>query len=90
MDAEELRLDGNAAAGLLGELFPFEMTTAVSTCAGCGRAQAVGALVLYRGGMGAVLRCPGCDTALIRVASIRGEYLLDLTGATCLRIPGDA
>jgi hypothetical protein len=25
---DELRLDGNAVGGLLGEIFPFEMTTA--------------------------------------------------------------
>jgi len=34
MGSEERRLDGNAAAGLLGEIFPFEMTmvkTSVST-----------------------------------------------------------
>ena len=29
-------LDGNAAAGLLAEVFTMEATTAVVTCAGCG------------------------------------------------------
>jgi hypothetical protein len=28
---DELRLDGNAVVGLLGEIFPFEMTTAQVT-----------------------------------------------------------
>ena len=32
MDGDDLRLDGNAAAGLLGELFRFDLTVAV----GCG------------------------------------------------------
>jgi hypothetical protein len=32
---DEHRLDGNAAGGLLGEIFPFEMTTAQVTCANC-------------------------------------------------------
>jgi hypothetical protein len=33
---DEQRLDGNAAAGTLGEVFSFEVTTAGYTCAGCG------------------------------------------------------
>ena len=36
MADSDLRLDGNAAGGLLNEIFPFEMTTAQATCAGCG------------------------------------------------------
>ena len=40
MDA--LRLDGNAVGGLLGEIFPFEMTTAQVTCANCGSLWRVG------------------------------------------------
>ena len=31
---DELRLDGNAAAGTLGEVFSFEVTTAEFTCDG--------------------------------------------------------
>ena len=55
MDA--LMLDGNAAAGLLQEVFADEMTTAVGTCDNCGASEAVGAVHLYRGA-GIVLRCP--------------------------------
>ena len=33
---DEQRLDGNAAAGTLGDVFSFEVTTAEYTCAGCG------------------------------------------------------
>ena len=32
---DELMLDGNAIAGVLGELFAVEMTTAVGTCGSC-------------------------------------------------------
>jgi hypothetical protein len=39
---DELRLDGNAVGGLLGEIFPFEMTTAQVTCANCGSLWRVG------------------------------------------------
>jgi hypothetical protein len=34
MNGSDLRLDGNAAGGLLNEIFPFEMTAADATCAG--------------------------------------------------------
>ena len=45
MDA--LRLDGNAAAGLLHEVFGTEVTIARGTCDGCGAVEAVGAVHLY-------------------------------------------
>ena len=85
----DLRLDGNAAGGLLNEIFPFEMTAAEATCAGCGTTSPIGELMLYRHGMGAVLRCADCDTALLRITHIRGCYRLDLSGLTYLRIVTD-
>ena len=36
MDDNDLRLDGNAAGGLLNEVFPFEMKAATTICSGCG------------------------------------------------------
>ena len=36
MDETDLRLDGNAVAGLLAEVFALEATTALVRCAGCG------------------------------------------------------
>ena len=42
-------LDGNAAAGALGDLFAFDVTIAVSTCAACGDGRPVAELrALYR------------------------------------------
>jgi hypothetical protein len=86
MKDNHLRLDGNAAGGMLNELFPCEMTAAEATCGGCGTMKSIGELMLYRHGMGAILRCPGCDSALIRITHIRGCYRLDLSGMSCLRI----
>ncbi|HEV8634943.1 MAG TPA: DUF6510 family protein [Chloroflexota bacterium] len=86
MDADDLRLDGNALAGMLGELFGFEMTVTWGTCAGCGADNQLGAAVLYAHGMGAVLRCPGCDNPLIRIGHAAGRYWLDLRGMSCLRV----
>ena len=84
------RLDGNAAAGLLEEIFPFEVTTSVVTCAGCGQRNPVGALIAYLHGMGTIVRCPGCDAVLIRVAKTQGAYWLDMRGALVLQISADA
>jgi hypothetical protein len=89
MEDNDLRLDGNAAGGLLNEIFSFEMTTAKATCEGCGSIKPIGELMLYQHGMGAILRCPGCDWALIRITHIRGCYRLDLSGMSCLRIGVD-
>ena len=82
----ENRLDGNAAAGILQEIFPFEMTLAHTTCAGCGQLDAIGALAAYVHGMGTILRCPSCDRALIRVARVKGRYCLDMQGVRVLQI----
>jgi Family of unknown function (DUF6510) len=86
MKDNDLRLDGNAAGGLLNEIFPFEMTTAEAICGGCGTMKPIGELMLYQHGMGSILRCAHCDTSLIRITHVRGYYWLDLSGMSCLRI----
>jgi Family of unknown function (DUF6510) len=63
MDQQEevgLPLDGNAAAGVLRELFAFDMTAAEVTCGSCGTVTMVGETKLYGGVMGAIFRCPHC------------------------------
>ena len=56
----ERRLDGNAAAGTLGEVFSFEATTAEYGCRGCGMTGTLGAAMVYEvRGLGMVVRCPG-------------------------------
>jgi hypothetical protein len=89
MKNNDLRLDGNAAGGLLNEIFPFEMTTAEATCGGCGTMKPFGEVMFYRHGMGAILRCADCDTALMRITHVRGCYWLDLSGMSYLRIAAD-
>ncbi|MDP9362738.1 MAG: DUF6510 family protein [Chloroflexota bacterium] len=88
MDDADRRLDGNAAGGLLAEVFRVEMTAAYAFCAGCGAGAPVGELMRYGHEMGAILRCPGCDTAVIRVARTGDRHWLDLRGASALRIDG--
>jgi hypothetical protein len=84
--AEALRLDGNAAAGILSEVFAADLTAARATCAGCGATRAVGALLVYAHGMGTVVRCPGCDGVVLRVARTPTRVWLDLTGARHIAI----
>jgi nucleotide-binding universal stress UspA family protein len=84
-DAEQ-RLDGNAAAGLLREVFAVELTAAIAVCEGCGRHWVVAELLFYGSALGAVLRCPSCDLAMIRLAHTPTGHRLDMRGVALLRI----
>ena len=78
---EAERLDGNAAAGILSEVFVPDLTTARATCANCGAIRVLGALLVYAHGMGTVMRCPSCDAVVLRIARTRTRLWFDLTGA---------
>jgi hypothetical protein len=77
--------DGNALAGPLSEVFAFEISTSVLTCAGCGRAEPVAAVQVFTGGPGWVARCPGCASVLLRFADTPHGRWLDLRGSVSLR-----
>ena len=85
---DEHRLDGNATAGVLAEIFTFEMTTARTACVHCGATGEVGAQMAYVSEIGTIVRCASCDNALIRVArqDDRGRYWLDLRGVEYLQL----
>jgi Zn finger protein HypA/HybF involved in hydrogenase expression len=82
---DALRLDGNAAAGVLQEVFAVEMTTVVGTCDGCGKAEAVGAVHVYRSA-GLVLRCPHCGAVLVRIVEADRRRWIDLRGIRTLEV----
>lgn len=84
-NGSDLVLDGNAAAGLLQEIFVLDVTTAEIQCGACGVAGAVGSLRLYAANMGIVLRCPRCDGVLMRAVHTPHGRWLDMTGARHLR-----
>ena len=86
----ENKLDGNAAAGVLQAIFPFDMTLVEATCRGCGATKAIGATAAYMHGMGTIIRCPSCDTVLIRVAQARGRTFLDMRGVRVVQISAGA
>lgn len=79
---EEMRLDGNALAGLLSEMFAVEMTTAVVSCAHCGATGVVAAEQVYVQAPGVVVRCPGCTGVIMRFAQIRGRLVADMHGVS--------
>lgn len=90
MRTDELRLDGNALAGALRDLFAFEATAAEATCARCGMSGPIGTLLVYAHGMGAVARCPGCDAPMLRMARrdvrSRATCWFEMTGVSRLRV----
>ncbi|MGI8825038.1 MAG: DUF6510 family protein [Chloroflexota bacterium] len=85
MNGDEQRLDGNAMAGLLGEIFPFDMSSVQTLCAGCGAMEQAGAQPVYAHAPGMVMRCLHCENVLIRIVHGGGRYWLDLRGVVCLQ-----
>ncbi len=82
---DEHALDGNAAGGVLAEIFAVEMTAAVTTCAACGDARPVGELRAYVDAPGVVLRCTTCDAAQIRIVRGRERAWMDLRNVRVLQ-----
>jgi len=67
MDETNLRLDGNAIAGMMREVFVEDMTAARGACSYCGAVAMLGGQPVYDypDGPGAVLRCRTCDAVLL-------------------------
>ena len=83
MDA--LMLDGNAVAGMLQEVFAAEVTTAFGTCATCGASEPLGAVHVFRGA-GDVLRCPHCDTTLVKIVRTGSRMWIGFEGIRTLQV----
>ena len=89
MQEQELKLDGNAAAGDLEQIFRFEVTTAVGTCANCGAVAELGRAIVYANANapGIVVRCPACGAVLLRLAGTgENRYWLEMQGVRCLEL----
>jgi predicted RNA-binding Zn-ribbon protein involved in translation (DUF1610 family) len=90
MDNQEetgLPVDGNATAGLLGELFAVDVTVAEINCGSCGVVAEVGETRVYGGVMGAIFRCPNCDSIVMRLVHTPVGIWLDMRGSRCLFAP---
>jgi hypothetical protein len=87
-DEECSALDGNAAGGLLREIFAFEATAAEITCSGCTRTMPIAELRLYAIELGAILRCPSCDEAAVRIGRTPKGLWLDLPCTAVVVVSG--
>jgi Zn finger protein HypA/HybF involved in hydrogenase expression len=83
-------LDGNATAGALNELFTFDVTMAVTTCAHCRDTRPIAELRAYVQAPGIVLCCPSCGGVQLRLVRSTDRAWLDLRGIQVLQIPARA
>jgi predicted RNA-binding Zn-ribbon protein involved in translation (DUF1610 family) len=79
-------VDGNMLAGVLGELFTMDVTTAVGTCASCGASVAIAQAHVYPNAPGMVARCAACGAVLLRLVRGPGRAWLDLRGVASLQV----
>lgn len=82
-----LMVDGNAAAGMLMDIFSAEMTAAPAQCSACGKTGPVGALLVYMHSPGIVMRCPRCQSIVLRIVRTPRYTFIDARGAAYLSIP---
>jgi uncharacterized protein DUF6510 len=83
-----MHVDGNAAGGLLSEVFARDVTAAACTCDSCGNTEPLAAAMTYMRGPGTVLRCIHCERVLIRVARVRERLVVDTAGVRRLELGG--
>jgi len=83
---DERTLDANAVAGMLEEIFGTDMTVADSKCAGCGREAEMGTLLAYTSAPGVVLRCPVCNTVMVRMVATPRGTLVEARGLAYVRL----
>ena len=86
MNDEMTRLDGNAAGGALARLFAGDATAVIVTCNECGATSPLGALHLYGGPMGMILRCTRCGEVNLLAVEIKGVLRVNATGAKFLAV----
>jgi hypothetical protein len=79
-------LDGNVTAGDLSDIFAFDATTAVTTCATCRHTHPIASLRAYLQAPGMVLRCASCDAVQLRLVRAPQRGWLDLRGIDMLAI----
>jgi hypothetical protein len=83
---EALKLDGNAAAGILQQVFAVEVTTTPGTCDNCGAVEMIGAVAAYTKAPGIVLRCPHCDAVLLKAVTDGERVWIDLRGMRTIEL----
>jgi phage FluMu protein Com len=79
-------VDGNAAAGVLSEVFRIDIIAALGRCRHCGSIRAFGEAMVYIDAPGIVVRCRDCQGVLLRLVETPTRYWLDLSGLNYLEI----
>ena len=82
----DTHLDGNAAGGVLAQVFAVDVTAAVGRCNGCGRTAVMAEARVYVDAPGTVVRCAGCEAVLLRVVQSADRTWLDLRGLAVLQL----
>jgi len=82
---DDLILDGNAAAGVLEQIFGRDVTAAAGTCAGCGARDVVASVRVFRSA-GLVLRCSVCDAVLMTIVESSSRTWVALRGFRALEL----
>ena len=88
MDDTQLRLDGNAAGGMLRAIFADDVTAARIRCASCGAIGQLGSQHLYMTSLspGAVLRCASCEAVLLVVVHAGGRHRIAMLGLAWIEV----
>jgi hypothetical protein len=79
-------LDGNAAAGMLSEVFALEVTGARGRCDSCGNIGELGAARAFIEAPGVVIRCRSCGSVLLVLVRGGGRFWLGMQGTTWLEL----
>jgi hypothetical protein len=79
-------LDGNAAAGVLADVFATDVTVASVRCAGCERVCSLAQTRMFGPEPGLVLRCPACEAVLLRLVRLPDRSVLDMHGLAYMEL----
>jgi hypothetical protein len=90
MITEPTYVDGNAVAGAFSDVLGFDVTSAMLTCEGCGRAAPFAEGHVYQRAPGIVVRCQECGIILVQLVQTPTAVWLDLSGAQHWQIPKPA
>jgi flavoprotein len=78
------RVDGNAAAGPLGEVLRLDVTTAIGTCRHCSTAAALSEAIVERDAEGVIVLCRSCGHTLVTYIKREGRQYLEFAGLLSL------
>lgn len=73
-------LDGNAAGGILSEVFRIDVTAAEGTCRSCARVAVLADALAELDDDGVILRCRGCRHTLLVYVRSTSPRTLELPG----------